>query len=150
MSLFEIVSEDIKKAMLAREKDKLDALRAVKSAFLLARTESGAGGELTPDTELKIVQKLVKQRKESAEIYSQQHRQDLMDKELLEASVIEQYLPAQLSEAELEDILKDVIERAGATQPAHMGKVMGIAAKELAGKADGRVIAEKVKQLLGA
>jgi uncharacterized protein YqeY len=150
MSLFETVSEDIKKAMLAREKDKLDALRSVKAAFLLARTEAGAGGELTPDAELKIIQKLVKQRKESAEIYSAQHRQDLADKELLEASVIEQYLPAQLSEAELESILKGVIERVGATQPAHMGKVMGVAAKELAGKADGKIIAEKVKQLLSA
>ncbi len=148
MSLFDTVSEDIKKAMLAKEKDKLEALRAVKTAFLLARTESGAGGELTPEAELKIVQKLVKQRKESAEIYQQQARQDLADKELLEASVIEHYLPAQMSEEELENVLKSIIERMGAKTPADMGKVMGIATKELSGKADGKAISAKVKQLL--
>jgi uncharacterized protein YqeY len=150
MSLFETVSEDIKKAMLAREKDKLEALKSVKSAFLLARTEPGSNGELTPDAELKIVQKLVKQRKESAEIYQQQNRPELADKELLEASVIEQYLPAQMSDAELEKVLKDIITKVGATSPAHIGKVMGVAAKELAGKAEGKIISEKVKQLLGS
>jgi len=148
MSLFDIVSEDIKKAMLAREKEKLEALRAVKTAFLLARTESGAGGELTPDAELKIVQKLVKQRRESAEIYQQQNRQDLADKELVEASVIEQYLPAQMSEQELETALKAIIDRVGAKAPSDMGKVMGAATKELSGKADGKAISVKVKQLL--
>ena len=148
MNLFNIVSEDIKKAMLAKEKEKLEALRAIKSAFLLARTDTGAGGELTPETELKIVQKLVKQRRESAEIYQQQNRQDLADKELLEASVIEQYLPAQMSEQELETILKAIIERLGAKNPSDMGKVMGSATKELSGKADGKAISEKVKQLL--
>ncbi len=148
MSLFDTVSEDIKKAMLAKEKDKLEALRAVKTAFLLARTESGAGGELTPEAELKIVQKLVKQRKESADIYTQQARQDLADKELLEASVIEQYLPAQMSEAELETALKAIIEKVGAKAPSDMGKVMGVATKELSGKADGKAISTKVKQLL--
>ena len=148
MNLFDTVSEDIKKAMLAKEKEKLEALRAVKTAFLLARTESGAGGGLTPDAELKIVQKLVKQRRESAEIYQQQNRQDLADKELLEASVIEQYLPAQMSEQELETALKAIIERAGAKIPSDMGKVMGVATKELSGKADGKAISAKVKQLL--
>ena len=148
MSLFDIVSEDIKKAMLAREKEKLEALRAVKTAFLLARTESGAGGELTPDAELKIVQKLVKQRRESAEIYQQQNRQDLADKELVEAAVIEQYLPAQMSEQELETALKAIIDRVGAKAPSDMGKVMGAATKELSGKADGKAISVKVKQLL--
>ena len=148
MSLFDTVSEDIKKAMLAREKEKLDALRAVKTAFQLARTETGAGGELTAETELKIVQKLVKQRRESAEIYQQQNRQDLADKELLEATVIEQYLPAQMSEAELETALKVIIEKVGAKAPSDMGKVMGIATKELSGKADGKAISIKVKQLL--
>ena len=148
MSLFDTVSEDIKKAMLAREKEKLEALRAVKAAFLLARTESGAGGELTPDAELKIVQKLVKQRRESAEIYQQQNRQDLADKELVEASVIEQYLPAQMSEQELETALKAIIDRVGAKAPSDMGKVMGAATKELSGKADGKAISVKVKQLL--
>jgi uncharacterized protein YqeY len=148
MSLFEIVSEDIKKAMLAKEKEKLEAFRAVKSAFLLARTEEGAGGVLTPEIELKIVQKLVKQRRESAEIYQQQNRQDLADKELLEASVIEQYLPAQMSEQDLETALKAIIERVGAKAPSDMGKVMGVATKELSGKADGKAISMKVKQML--
>jgi len=148
MSLYDTVSEDIKKAMLAREKDKLEALRGVKAAFQLARTEAGAGGGLTPETELKIVQKLVKQRRESAEIYQQQNRQDLADKELLEASVIEQYLPAQMSEQELETVLKAIIERVGAKVPSDMGKVMGVATKELSGKADGKAISTKVKQLL--
>ncbi len=148
MSLFDTVSEDIKKAMLAKEKDKLEALRAVKTAFLLARTETGANGELSPEAELKIVQKLVKQRKESAEIYQQQNRKDLADKELLEASVIEQYLPAQMSDEELGIALKAIIERVGAKMPSDMGKVMGIATKELSGKADGKAISAKVKQLL--
>jgi uncharacterized protein YqeY len=149
MNLFDIVSEDIKKAMLAREKDKLEALRAVKTAFLLARTEAGANGELAPEAELKIVQKLVKQRRESAEIYRQQSRQDLADKELSEALVIEQYLPAQMSGAELEASLKAIIEKLGAKAPSDMGKVMGVATKELSGKADGRAISAMVKQLLG-
>ena len=148
MSLFDTVSEDIKKAMLAKEKEKLEALRAVKTAFQLARTDVGAGDELTPEAELKIVQKLVKQRRESAEIYQQQNRQDLADKELLEASVIEQYLPAQMSEQELETVLKAIIERVGAKAPSDMGKVMGVATKELSGKADGKAISVKVKQLL--
>jgi len=148
MSLFDTVSEDIKKAMLAKEKEKLEAIRSVKAAFLLARTEAGAGGELTLEAELKIVQKLVKQRRESAEIYQQQNRHDLADKELLEASVIEQYLPAQMSEQELEAALKTIIERVGAKAPSDMGKVMGIATKELSGKADGKAISTKVKQLL--
>ena len=148
MSLFDTISEDIKKAMLAKEKDKLEALRAVKTAFQLARTNAGASGELSPEEELKIVQKLVKQRKESAEIYQQQNRPDLADKELLEASVIEQYLPAQMGEQELETVLKAIIERIGAKTPADMGKVMGVATKELSGKADGKAISIKVKQLL--
>ena len=115
---------------------------------MLDRTEAGAGGELTPEAELKIVQRLVKQRRESAEIYQQQNRQDLADKELLEASVIEQYLPAQMSEQELETVLKAIIERVGAKAPSDMGKVMGVATKELSGKADGKAISVKVKQLL--
>ena len=148
MSLFDTIGEDIRKAMLAKEKEKLEALRAVKAAFLLARTEAGAGGELTAGVELKIVQKLVKQRRESAEIYQQQNRADLADKELLEASFIEQYLPAQMSEQELETALKAIIEKVGAKAPSDMGKVMGAATKELSGKADGKAISAKVKQLL--
>jgi uncharacterized protein YqeY len=149
MSLFDTVSEDIKKAMLAKEKDKLESLRAIKAAFLTARTEVGAGGELSPDAELKIVQKLVKQRRDSAEIYQQQNRQDLADKELLEASFIEPYLPAQMSEQDLETALKAIIERVGAKAPSDMGKVMGVATKELSGKADGKGISVKVRELLG-
>ena len=148
MSLFDTISEDIRKAMLAKEKEKLEALRAVKAAFQLARTNAGAGGGLSSEEELKIVQKLVKQRKESAEIYQQQNRQDLADKELQEASFIEPYLPAQMSEQELETVLKAIIERVGAKTPADMGKVMGVATKELSGKADGKAISVKVKQLL--
>ncbi|MDR0714823.1 MAG: GatB/YqeY domain-containing protein [Bacteroidales bacterium] len=149
MNLFDTVSEDIKKAMLAKEKDKLEALRAVKSAFLLARTEPGVNGELTSEAELKIIRKLIKQRKESAEIYQQQGRPELAEKEITEAAVIEQYLPAQMSEEELIRVLKAIIEKAGATLPAHVGKVMGIATKELAGKAEGKTIMAHVRQLLG-
>jgi uncharacterized protein YqeY len=148
MSLFDKINEDIKTTMLAREREKLEALRAIKAAFLLAKTEKGAPVELTSEMELKIIQKLIKQRKESAEIYISQNRKDLQDKELLEASVIEQYLPKQLSTDELTSILKGIIEKVGAKVPSDMGKVMGVASKELAGKADGKLIAETVKNLL--
>jgi uncharacterized protein YqeY len=148
MSLFEKINEDIKTTMLAREKEKLEALRAIKAAFLVAKTEKGAPAELTADMELKIIQKLVKQRKESAEIYIAQGRKDLHDNEMFEASVIEQYLPKQLDADELKKILKAIIEKVGAKAPSDMGKVMGIASKELAGKADGKLIAETVKNLL--
>ena len=149
MNLFDTISEDIKKAMLAKEKEKLEALRSVKAAFLVARTEPGAGGELSPETELKIVQKLVKQRRESAEIYRQNNRTDLADKELLEASFIEVYLPAQMGEDQLEAAVKIIIEKVGAKAPSDMGKVMGVATKELSGKADGKAISSIVKKLLG-
>ena len=148
MSLFDKVNEDIKTAMLAREKEKLEALRSIKAAFLIAKTEKGAPETLSADTELKIIQKLVKQRKESAEIYISQNRKDLSDKELFEAAVIEQYLPRQMDISELTIILKSIIEKVGAKSPADMGKVMGVASKELAGKADGKLIAETVKSLL--
>jgi len=150
MSLFEKITEDIKTTMLAREKEKLEALRAIKAAFLLAKTEKGAPSELTSDMEIKIIQKLIKQRKESAEIYIAQNRKDLYDKEMLEASVIEQYLPKQLSSEELRVLLKGIIEKVGAKGPSDMGKVMGVASKELTGKADGKVIAETVKAILSA
>jgi uncharacterized protein YqeY len=150
MSLFETVNGDIKKAMLAKEKDKLEAYRAVKAAFLLARTEGGgANATITPEAELKIVQKLVKQRRDAAEIYRQQNRQDLADKETLEADVIEQYLPAKMSDQELENALADVIKALGASTQADMGRVMAAATKQLAGRADGKAISAKVKQLLG-
>jgi uncharacterized protein YqeY len=147
MSLENRINEDIKAAMLAREKDKLEALRAVKSAVLLAKTEK-AGASLDEETEIKMLQKMVKQRKESAEIYVGQGRQDMADAELFQAKVIEVYLPAQLSAAELEDIIKGIIAETGASSPKEMGKVMGLASQRLAGKADGKMIAQVVKQLL--
>lgn len=149
MSLFDQINEDIKKAMLNKEpKDRLEALRAIKAAFLLAKTEK-AGVELTSDLELKILNKLVKQRKESAEIYKSQNREDLASKEIAEAEVIEKYLPAPLSIEELEKGIKDIIERLGAKTIAEMGKVMGSANKEFAGRADGKQISDLVKKLLG-
>jgi uncharacterized protein len=147
MSLLDKISEDIKTAMLAREKDKLEALRAIKSALLLARTEKGVNTEVTEDTELKIVQKLLKQRKESADIYKAQNRQDLYENEIKEAAVIEKYLPAMMSDEELTAAIKAIIAQVGAKSPADMGKVMG-ASKQLAGKAEGKAIADKVKTLL--
>lgn len=148
MSLFDKVNEDIKTAMLSKEKDKLEALRGIKAAFLLARTEKGASDILSSDTEIKVIQKLVKQRKESAEIYSSQQRNDLAQKELFEASVMEQYLPKQMDTNELKAVLKSIVDRVGAKSPADLGKVMGVATKELAGKADGKMILEVVKNLL--
>ena len=141
------INEDIKKAMLAKDADKLAALRAVKAAILLEKT-SGTAHDVTDSDIIKIMQKLVKQRKESAEIYSNASRQELADKELSEASYIESYLPKQMGEAELEDELRNIISEVGASSPSDMGKVMGIASKKLAGKADGRLISEVVKKLL--
>ena len=148
MSLFDQISEDIKKAMLAREKEKLEALRAAKSAFLHAKTEKGAAIELSDEQALKIIQKLVKQRKESAEIYKQQNREDLYKVEIAEAKYLEIYLPEQMGEEELTAILREVISETGASASSDMGKVMGIATKKLAGKADNKLIAQKVKELL--
>jgi uncharacterized protein YqeY len=148
MNLFDKISEDLKAAMLAKQKDRLESLRAIKTALLLAKTESGSH-ELTADQEMKILQKLVKQRKESADIYKAQNRPDLFQKEADEAAIIEEYLPKQLTESELLPLLKAIIENSGATSAKDMGKVMGAASKELAGKADSRMIAEKVRELLG-
>jgi uncharacterized protein YqeY len=148
MSLFDKISEDLKAAMLAKQKDRLESLRAIKAAFLLAKTESGSH-DLLPDQELKIIQKLVKQRRESADIYKSQNRTDLYQKEVDEAEIIEEYLPKQLTEAELIPILKAIIQQLGASTSKDMGKVMGAASKELAGKADSRMVASKVKELLG-
>jgi len=149
MSLITQIDQDIKQAMLAKQADKLRGLRAIKSALLLARTEKGATEEVTPDAEIKVLQKLVKQRKESAEIYKTQNRDDLYQVEVEELEVIEAYLPKQMSHEEVETYLKDLVTRVGATSVKDMGKVMGAANKELAGKADGRTISEVVKQLLG-
>lgn len=148
MSLINQIDQDIKQAMLAKEADRLRGLRAVKAALLLARTEKSAGEELDKDTEIKVLQKLIKQRKESAEIYKTQNREDLYDIEMQELHVIEPYLPKQMSREEIEAYLKELIGRVGATSVKDMGKVMGAANKELAGKADGRTISEVVKSLL--
>jgi len=147
MSLQKQIDQDIKQAMLAKDKDKLVALRAIKSALLLAKTEKGTA-ELSDEAELKLLQKLVKQRKESAEIYQQQGRNDLADKELHEAKIIENYLPEPISDEELTGLIKVIIDEVEASTMADMGKVMGIANKKLAGKAEGKAIAEKVKSLL--
>jgi uncharacterized protein YqeY len=148
MSLFDQVNEDIKAAMKNKEEGRLRALRGIKSALLLARTEKGATAELSPEKEMQLLQKLVKQRKESLEIYTQQNRQDLADAEAEEIAVIETYLPKQLEANELREILKEIIARVGATGPQDMGKVMGTATRELAGKADGKLISSLVKEML--
>ena len=149
MSLINQVDQDIKQAMLAKQPDRLRGLRAIKSALLLARTEKGAAEELTREAEIKVLQKLIKQRKESAEIYKTQNRDDLYQVEMEEMRVIEPYLPQQMSRFEIEGYLQELITRLGVTSVSDMGKVMGVASKELAGRADGRTISEVVKQLLG-
>jgi uncharacterized protein YqeY len=148
MSLITTIDQDIKQAMLAKNDVKLRGLRAIKSALLLARTEKGASEDLTEEVEIKVLQKLIKQRKESADIYKTQNREDLYKVEMEEMEVIEVYLPKQMDKAEVEVFLKDLISRVGATSVKDMGKVMGAANKELAGKADGKTISEVVKQLL--
>lgn len=148
MSLITQIDQDIKQAMLAKQADKLRALRCIKSALLLAKTEKGASEEISEEAEIKVLQKLVKQRKESADIYQSQNRPDLYQIEKEEQEFIEAYLPQQMGRDEVEAYLKDVISRVGATSVKDMGKVMGTANKELAGKADGKTISEVVKQLL--
>lgn len=138
MNLFDKVSGDIKTAMLARDKVRLEALRGIKKEFLEAKTAKGGDGELSDDAALKILAKMVKQRKESASIYTEQNREDLAGEELAQAAIIEEYLPKQLSEEELTAALKEIIARVGATSAKEMGKVMGTATKELAGKAEGK------------
>ncbi len=145
--LFEQINEEIKKAMLAKEKEKLEALRAIKSAFLLAKTEN-AQQDLSDEKEITIIQKLYKQRIDSAEIYKNNQRNDLAEKELFESSVIAQYLPKMLSEQELIEELQVIIKEVEAKSPQDMGKVMGLATKKLAGKANNKDIAEVVKKLL--
>ena len=148
MSLQTKVMEALKEAMKAKDTVALESLRAIKSAILLARTEAGASEELSEADELKLLQKLVKQRKDSAALYTQQGRNDLAEPELAQMAVIEKFLPAQLSEAEVEEALKGIIAQIGATSPKDMGKVMGAATKQLAGKADGKLISDIVKKLL--
>ena len=149
MDLFDIISEDIKSAMKAKDKVKLETLRNIKKVFLEAKTAPGANDTLTDDAALKIMQKLVKQGKESATLYKEQGRQDLADAELAQVAVIETYLPKQMSAEELEVALKAIIAEVGAEGPKDMGKVMGTATKKLAGLAEGRAISAKVKELLG-
>ena len=148
MNLFDRISSDIKNAMLAKDKVRLEALRGIKKEFLEAKTAKGSDGELSDDTALKILAKMVKQRKESAQIYTEQNRPDLAEPELAEAKVIEEYLPKQMTETELEAELKVIIAEVGATSAKEMGKVMGIASKKLAGREDGKAISAKVKELL--
>ena len=149
MDLFDIISNDIKEAMKARDKVRLEALRNIKKVFLEAMTAPGANDTLTDDAALKIMQKLVKQGKDSATLYNEQGRADLADAELAQVAVIETYLPKQMSAEELEAALKEIIAEVGATGPKDMGKVMGTATKKLAGLAEGRAISAKVKELLG-
>lgn len=148
MALFDTISADIKSAMLARDKVRLEALRGIKKEFIEAKTAPGANGELSDEAALKILVKMVKQRRESAAIYTEQQRSDLAENELAEASVIEQYLPKALSDEELSAELSSIIAEVGASSPADMGKVMKVATARLAGRADGKAISAKVRQLL--
>lgn len=148
MSLKEQIDADIKKAMLAKNKDELTALRGVKSLILLAETEKGGSGDISNETENKLLMKAAKQRKESAEIFQKENRPELAQKELLELEVISRYLPKQLSEQEISAALAQIIAQVGAKGPQDMGKVMGTATKQLAGKADGKLISDLVKKLL--
>lgn len=148
MALEQIINDQIKTAMLAKDAKKLRGLRAIKAAILLAKTAEGSGGQLTEADETKLLQKLVKQRKDSFEIYHKQNREDLAQTEQEEIDVIEAFLPKQLSEEELKEALIHIIAETGAASPADMGKVMGAATKQLAGKADGKTISSMVKNLL--
>lgn len=149
MDLFDQISNDIKEAMKAKDKVKLETLRNIKKFFLEAKTAPGANDTLTDEAAMKIIQKLAKQGKDAAEIYIGQGRQDLADEELAQVKVVETYLPKQMSAEELEAALKAIIAEVGATDAKDMGKVMGVATKQLAGKAEGRAISSMVKQLLG-
>lgn len=148
MELFDIISNDIKEAMKAKDKVALDTLRNIKKALLEAKTAPGAGDTVSDETAIKIIQKLAKQGKESAELYKSQNRDNLANEELAQVAVMEKYLPKQMSEEEITAALKEIIAQTGASKPQDMGKVMGVATKQLAGKADGKVISAIVKQLL--
>ena len=149
MNLEQKIMGDLKTAMLAKDEKTVRSLRAIKAAIILAKTSEGAGGEIEEEDEIKLLQKLVKQRKDSLEIFQQQNRADLAQKESEEIEVIEKFLPKQLSATELKVIIENIIKESGASSPADMGKVMGIATKQLAGKADGKTISALVKELLG-
>ena len=148
MALFDKINEDIKAAMKARDKVRLETLRNIKKVFLEAKTAPGSDGELSDDAALKIIQKLAKQSKETAETYTNNNRQDLADEELAQVKVLEEYLPKQLTESEIEAIVKEIISETNASSMKEMGKVMGIASKKMAGQADGKIISGIVKKLL--
>ena len=148
MGLEEKIMPELKAAMLAKDEKAVRSLRAIKAAIIVAKTAEGAGGELKADDEIKLLQKLVKQRKDSLDIFTQQNRTDLATKEQEEIEVIEKFLPKQLSQDELKEEIKKIIADAGATSPAEMGKVIGLANKQLAGRADGKTISTTVKELL--
>ena len=151
MELEKLINEDIKQAMLNRDKEKLEALRAIKAALLLEKTGKDVSSGEIPDTvELKLLQKLVKQRRESAEVFKSQNRPDLAETELFQASIIEKYLPAQMGEDEIRAILSRIVSETGAQSVKDMGKVMGLATKELAGKADNKTVADIIRQLLAS
>ena len=148
MSLTDQINQDIKAAMLAKEKSKLEALRAIKSALLLEGTKEGAGGEVSAEVEMAVVQKLYKQRMDSAQIYKDQGREDLEADEVAQAEVIKHYLPEQMSEDEIREVVQGVISASGASGPSDMGKVMGPTMGKLKGKADGSLISKIVKEEL--
>jgi uncharacterized protein YqeY len=148
MNLEQKVMAGIKTAMLAKDEKSLRSLRAIKAAIILAKTSEGAGGELKPEDEIKMLQKLVKQRKDSLEIYEKQNREDLAQKEREEIEVIEQFLPKQMSQEELREKLSGIIKELGASSPADLGKVMAAATKQLAGQADGKTISAVAKEIL--
>jgi uncharacterized protein YqeY len=148
MSLKQRIDGDIKQAMLAKRKEELEALRGIKSQILLAETEKGGSGDIAEDVEMKLLMKAAKQRKESADIFLKEGRTDLAQRELAQLEVINRYLPKQMTEEEIKNELKKVIETVGAKGPQDMGKVMGVATKQLSGKADGKVISDLVKKLL--
>ncbi|HBL73695.1 MAG: glutamyl-tRNA amidotransferase [Bacteroidetes bacterium GWF2_42_66] len=148
MNLFDQINEDIKSAMKSREKEKLEALRGIKKVLLEAKTATGSTGELSDQEVLKIIQKLAKQGKDSANIYKEQGREDLYQQEITQVEVFESYLPSMLSDEELTKAIQQIIQQTGASGMKDMGKVMGIASKSLAGQADGKDIAEKVKKML--
>lgn len=150
MSLEQKIMGDLKTAMLAKDEKTIRALRAIKAAIIIAKTAEGAGGELKAEDEIKLLQKLVKQRKDSLEIFTRQNREDLALKEREEIEVIEKFLPEQMSPEALKEVIAGIIRETGASSPAEMGKIMGLANKQLAGKADGKTISAIVKELLSA
>lgn len=148
MNLFDQISDDIRLAMLARDKERLEALRNVKKVLIEAKTAKAGSEELSDDAAIKAIAKLVKQGRDSAEIYKAQNRMDLYEPEMVQVKILEEYLPKQMDDAELNAVIKAIIEKTGATSIKEMGKVIGLASKELAGKAEGRLISDKVKSLL--